>query len=100
MQVRVTEANNFTEGEMRVFDIDGIKVSVAAAGGRLFAFDDVCTHRGCSLGEGELEGSTVTCPCHGSQFNVTTGAVIRGPAQQPVRSRSVESRRADLLVES
>jgi len=100
MQVRVTDANNFAEGEMRVFDIDGTKVSVAATGGSLFAFDDACTHRGCSLGEGELEGSTVTCPCHGSQFNVTTGAVIRGPARQPVRSRSVQGDGPDLLVES
>jgi nitrite reductase/ring-hydroxylating ferredoxin subunit len=100
MQVRVTDANNFAEGEMRVFDIDGTKVSVAATGGRLFAFDDACTHRGCSLGEGELEGSTVTCPCHGSQFNVTTGAVIRGPAREPVRSRSIQVDGPDLLVES
>jgi 3-phenylpropionate/trans-cinnamate dioxygenase ferredoxin component len=60
MPVRVTDANNLAEGEMRVFEIDGTKVSVAATGGRLFAFDDVCTHRGCSLGEGELDGSIVS----------------------------------------
>lgn len=40
MQVRVTDANNLAEGEMRVFDIAGTKVSVASSGGRLFAFDD------------------------------------------------------------
>jgi nitrite reductase/ring-hydroxylating ferredoxin subunit len=100
MPVRVTDANNLAEGEMRVFEIDGTKVSVAASGGRLFAFDDACTHRGCSLGEGELEDSIVTCPCHGSQFDVTSGAVIRGPAREPVRSRSVKADGPDLLVES
>ena len=100
MQVRVTDANNLGEGEMRVFDIAGTKVNVAASGGRLFAIDDTCTHRGCSLGKGKLAGTTVTCPCHGSQFDVTSGAVIRGPAQQPVRSRSVEVDGQDLLVES
>lgn len=100
MQVRVSNENNLAEGEMRVFDIAGTKVSVAATGGRLFAFDDACTHRGCGLHEGELVGTTVTCPCHGSQFDVTTGAVIRGPAQQPVRSRSVETEGTDLLVGS
>ena len=100
MLVRVTDANNLAEGEMRVLDIAGSKVSVAASGGRLFAFDDTCTHRGCSLGEGQLAGSTVTCPCHGSQFDVTSGAVIRRPAQQPVRSRLVEVDGKDLLVES
>ena len=99
MLVRVTDANNLAEGEMQVLDIAGSKVSVAASGGRLFAFDDTCTHRGCSLGAGELAGTTVTCPCHGSQFDVTSGAVIRGPAQQPVRSRLVEVDGEDLLVE-
>ncbi len=100
MQVRVTDANSLGEGEMRVFDIAGTKVNVAASGGHLFAIDDKCTHRVCSLGEGILAGTTVTCPCHGSQFDVTSGAVLRGPAQQPVRSRSVEVDGQDLLVES
>jgi nitrite reductase/ring-hydroxylating ferredoxin subunit len=98
--VRVSGENNFAEGEMRVFDVDGTKVSVAAAGGRLYAFDDACTHMGCSLGEGELENTTVTCPCHSSKFDVTSGAVMRGPAQRPVRSRSVEADGEDLLIGS
>jgi nitrite reductase/ring-hydroxylating ferredoxin subunit len=88
--VRVSAGGKLAEGEMRVFDVDGTKVSVAASGGRLYAFNDACTHMGCSLGEGKLEGVIVTCPCHGSQFDVTSGAVIRGPAHQPVRCRSVE----------
>lgn len=98
--VRVSAGNKLSEGEMRVFDIDGTNVSVAAAGGRLYAFDDACTHMGCSLAEGKLEGTTVTCPCHGSEFDVTSGAVIRGPAQRPVRSRSVEVEGEELLIES
>ena len=97
---RVSAGSKFAEGEIRVFDIDGIKVSVAAAGGSLYAFDDACTHMGCSLGKGKLEGTTVTCPCHGSQFDVTSGAVIRGPAQRPVRSRSVEVEGEELRIES
>src|SRR6266404_2086471 len=97
---RVNAGHKLSEGEMRVLDIDGTKVSIAAAGGSLYAFDDVCTHMGCSLGEGKLEGTTVTCPCHGSQFDVTSGAVIRGPAQRPVRVRSVQIEGDDLLVES
>lgn len=97
---RVSAGSKLSEGEMRVFDIDGTKVSVAAAGGHLYAFDDACTHMGCSLGEGKIEGTIVTCPCHGSQFDVTSGGVIRGPAQRPVRSRSVQTEGDDLLIES
>jgi len=98
--VRVSAGGKLAEGEMRVFDVDGTKVSVATVEGRLYAFDDACTHMGCSLGEGKLEGTTVTCPCHGSQFDVTSGAVIRGPAQRPVRSRSVEVEGENLQIES
>ena len=98
--LRVSAGSKLVEGEMRVFDIDGTKVSVAAAGGRLYAFDDACTHMGCSLSEGKLENTIVTCPCHGSQFDVTSGSVIRGPAHQPVRSRSVEVQGDELQIES
>lgn len=45
-----------------------------------------CTHRGGPLNEGKLEGSTVTCPWQGTQYNVCTGAVLRGPAIEPVKT--------------
>jgi nitrite reductase/ring-hydroxylating ferredoxin subunit len=48
-----------------------------------------CTHRGGPLNEGKLDGSTVTCPWHGTQYNVCTGAVLRGPATQPVKTYRV-----------
>ena len=48
-----------------------------------------CTHRGGPLNEGKLDGSTVTCPWHGAQFNVCTGAVLRGPATEPVKTYRV-----------
>ena len=48
-----------------------------------------CTHRGGPLNEGTLDGSTVTCPWHGSQFNVCTGAVLRGPATESVKAYRV-----------
>lgn len=98
--VKMSAGSKISDGELRIFDIEGIKVGVASAGGRLYAFDDACTHMGCSLGEGKLEGTIVTCPCHGSEFDVTSGAVIRGPAHQPVRSRSVQTEGDDLLIES
>jgi catalase len=60
------------------------QVAIANSNGVLYAFDDTCTHRGCSLSQGVLEGTTVTCPCHGSQFDVTTGEVRRGPATRPL----------------
>lgn len=100
MLVRIGSSRDVVTGQMRVFDIAGTKVSVANANGHLYAFDNTCTHLGCSLGEGTLKGTTVTCPCHGSQFDVTSGAVLRGPARRPVRSRSVQVQGEDLLAEA
>ena len=100
MLVRIENARNIAAGEMRVFDVAGTKVNVASIDGQLHAFDDTCTHRACSLAKGTLDGSVVTCPCHGSQFDVTSGAVVRGPATVSVRSRLVRVEGDHLLVES
>ena len=48
-----------------------------------------CTHRQGPLSEGALDGSTVTCPLHGAQFNVWTGAVLQSPAKDPLKTYSV-----------
>jgi 3-phenylpropionate/trans-cinnamate dioxygenase ferredoxin subunit len=100
MMVRVGNFKDVAPGQMRKVDVSGTMVTLASAGGHLYAFDDTCTHTGCSLAKGELEDTTVTCPCHGSQFDVTSGAVLRGPAQRPVRSRSIQVQGEQLLVET
>jgi nitrite reductase/ring-hydroxylating ferredoxin subunit len=97
---RVGSSKDVPSGQMRVFDVAGSNVSVASVNGRLYAFDDSCTHAGCSLAGGILDGTTVTCPCHGSRFDVTSGAVLRGPAGTPVRSRLVQVEGEELLVEA
>ena len=78
----VGRADDIPEGRMRTFEVGGRRVAVANSRGNLYAFDDVCTHRGCPLHRGRLVGTTVTCPCHGSQFDVRTGKVMRGPATE------------------
>jgi 3-phenylpropionate/trans-cinnamate dioxygenase ferredoxin subunit len=97
--VHVARVSEVREGEMHVVDLAGTKVALTRVDGRVHAFDDTCTHLGCSLAGGEVKSSVVTCPCHGSRFDVTSGAVLRGPARQPVRSRKVVIEGDDLLVE-
>jgi 3-phenylpropionate/trans-cinnamate dioxygenase ferredoxin component len=79
--------------------VSGNRIAIASVGGALYAFGDTCTHQGCSLAEGDLEGTVVTCPCHGSRFNVTTGDVLHGPARKPVRSYLVRLESGTLRVE-
>ncbi len=66
-------------GDAAVFNVAGSFCAVQAK----------CTHRGGPLSEGKLDGSTVTCPWHGSQFNVCTGTVLRGPATEPIKTYRV-----------
>jgi nitrite reductase/ring-hydroxylating ferredoxin subunit len=62
-----------------VFNVDGGFCATQAA----------CTHKQGPLNEGPLDGSTVTCPWHGSKFNVCTGAVLQGPAKDPLKTYRV-----------
>ncbi|MCW5715114.1 MAG: Rieske 2Fe-2S domain-containing protein [Bauldia sp.] len=72
-------------GTMKTVDLDGVEVVIANVGGECFAFGGICPHEGGSLGDGELHGTTVTCPWHGARFDIRTGAVIDGYTDEPVR---------------
>jgi nitrite reductase/ring-hydroxylating ferredoxin subunit len=75
--------------ELAAFEIEGERIAVARASGVFHAFGDACPHRQCSLAEGVLDGTVVTCPCHGSQFDVRSGERLRGPAVRGVPSYPV-----------
>jgi len=68
----------------------GKDVLVANVDGQYYAIGNVCTHMGCTVSDGVLTGANVECPCHGSTFDVRTGAVVRGPATRPEPSYRVE----------
>lgn len=95
----VTALDALEGRELAAFGVSGNRIAIATVGGAFYAFGDTCTHQGCSLADGELEGTTVTCPCHGSEFNVTTGDVLRGPAREPVRSYQVRLEDGALGIE-
>lgn len=96
--VKVGEAGEVGEGEVAAYVVDDRTVAIANVGGTLYAFDDVCTHAHCSLSEGELEGTAIECPCHGSRFDVTTGEVLDGPAADPLETFEVREEGGELQV--
>ena len=87
--ITVTDLDALRGRELAAFAVSGNRIAIATVGDVFYAFGDTCTHQGCSLADGKLTGTTVTCPCHGSEFNVTNGEVLRGPARDPVRSYAV-----------
>jgi 3-phenylpropionate/trans-cinnamate dioxygenase ferredoxin subunit len=76
------------------------RISVARVGDRLYAFDDLCTcaEQACPLSGGLLAGTTLMCQCHGSRFDITTGAVINGPATKPLNVYEVQEVDGDVRV--
>ena len=97
--VTIGRAFDIGEGEMMQVEVAGTKVAIANVAGTFYAFGDTCTHLDCSLSEGDLQETTVTCSCHGSMFDVTSGAVLQGPAKKPQPSYMVEVRDGALGIE-
>jgi nitrite reductase/ring-hydroxylating ferredoxin subunit len=69
-----------------------LRISIARVEQRLYAFHDLCTcsGRACPLSGGLLVGTTIMCQCHGSRFDIGTGAVVEGPATTPLTVYDVQ----------
>ncbi len=70
-------SDGLQDGQMKKIDVDGREVLLAKVEGTYYAIDDRCPHMGGDLSKGTLQGSIVTCPRHGSQFDVRDGHLIR-----------------------
>lgn len=75
--VSVGEVSQLTDGAMREVEVNRHQVLIARVGDSLYAVDSRCPHMGGKLTEGRLEGTIVTCPRHGSQFDLADGSVVR-----------------------
>jgi nitrite reductase/ring-hydroxylating ferredoxin subunit len=99
--VRVAILDELPEGRTHRVTVDGIEAFVVRSGEAIYALGLRCSHQGAPLDRGALRLTgtpvTVTCPAHGSMFDLTSGEVRRGPAMHPVHA--FESRVVDGAVE-
>ncbi|HEY2894261.1 MAG TPA: non-heme iron oxygenase ferredoxin subunit [Pirellulales bacterium] len=84
-------------GRMLV-EIDDRLVVLVHVAGRYYAIDDVCTHDGGPLGEGQLDGFTIACPRHGAKFDVRDGRALTMPATRATVAHEVKVQGDDVLV--
>ena len=97
--VKAAQARDISPGQMVKVEVAGEEIVIANVDGQFFAFNNTCTHAMCSLGDdGELDGEVVMCGCHGSEFNVKTGEVVQGPADEPVKTYSISVTGDDITV--
>lgn len=82
--VTLGKVDEFRAGNMRPFKVDGTEIAVARVGEHFYAFSNICTHRFEYMTEGFIEGRNVLCAVHEAEYDMATGAVVSGPAFDPL----------------
>ena len=96
--VKVASTGELSPGEIKLVEIEDERILLANVEGSYYAVSEVCTHAECPLSEGYLDGEVVECSCHGSQFNVKTGAVEGPPAFEDLPVYPVRVEGEDILI--
>jgi 3-phenylpropionate/trans-cinnamate dioxygenase ferredoxin subunit len=88
--VTVARVGEIAEGGVKVVRLDDQPIAIFHLDGGYYAMDDLCTHDGGPLADGQLKGEVIECPRHGARFNVKTGDVLCLPAISPVATYEVK----------
>lgn len=94
----VCNQSELADGQMLLARVGAERVVVGRCAEGLFAFTDHCTHRGGALSDGTLVDCTVQCPWHGSQFDIRTGRVVSGPAEEAMELRDVDIHGGEVYI--
>lgn len=95
---RVAAVGDIPDPGKTLVEVDGEMVALFHVDGRWHAIDDVCTHDGGPLADGELRNHTISCPRHGAKFDIRTGAALTMPAIRPTRAHDVKVEGDAVLV--
>ena len=96
--IRVAEVVELPPGKMTCIEVANRFLLLANVEGQFYAADELCTHEDASLSDGVLEGHCVTCPLHGSRFDLETGQPLEEPAEEPLRVYPVRIENGQVLV--
>jgi len=88
--IRVADVSEVSDPGKLLVEVEGEVVALFHVEGRFYAIDDVCTHDGGPLVDGELVGYKIACPRHGAKFDIRTGAALSMPAVRPTRAHAVK----------
>ena len=97
--IKIATVKDVPPGQGAAFTVEGMEIALFNVEGTYYAIGNSCTHRGGSLSEGDVQGTKVTCPLHGADFDLKTGAVLGPPAQKGVPSYKVVVEGDDIKVE-
>jgi 3-phenylpropionate/trans-cinnamate dioxygenase ferredoxin subunit len=97
-RVKLAHRSDLPPGGKKLVEVDGRSIALFNVDGTFYAIDDVCTHDGGPLAEGELVGCQIECPRHGARFDVRTGRPLCMPAIEPVATHEVDVQGDDIFV--
>jgi metal-sulfur cluster biosynthetic enzyme/nitrite reductase/ring-hydroxylating ferredoxin subunit len=95
---RVARVTDIPDPGKTLVDVDGEMIALFHVDGRFYALDDVCTHDGGPLADGELRDHKISCPRHGAKFDIRTGAALTMPAVRATRAHDVKVEEGDVWV--
>jgi 3-phenylpropionate/trans-cinnamate dioxygenase ferredoxin subunit len=96
--VRVASIAELSDPGKMLVEVDDRMIALFHVAGKFYAIDDVCTHDGGPLTEGQLEGFAIACPRHGAKFDIRDGRVLSMPATQPTVAHEVKVEGDDVFV--
>ena len=97
--IKIAVTKDMPPGQRAAFTVEGQRIALFNVEGIYYAIGDGCTHRGDPLSEGAVQGTKVTCPWHGADFDLKTGAALGLPAQKGVPSYKVVVESDDIKIE-
>jgi 3-phenylpropionate/trans-cinnamate dioxygenase ferredoxin subunit len=99
--IKVATLAEIPVNSSKLVEIEEYRIALFNLDGAIYAIEDVCTHDGGPLVEGEIvNGHQVRCPRHGARFDIRTGAALSLPAFEPTTSYAVKVEGQDVLIES
>jgi 3-phenylpropionate/trans-cinnamate dioxygenase ferredoxin subunit len=97
--VEVGEYIELEDQQRKCIRLGGIDIALLFVNTSFYAIENVCPHEGGPVGEGEINGQKITCPWHGAVFDIENGALISGPAEEPLRCFPILKRNGRVFVE-
>ena len=96
--VRVAKVSDIPDPGKQIFEVEDRLIVVFHVGGEFYALDDVCTHDGGPLGEGQLDGFCIACPRHGATFDIRDGRALTMPATRATAAHEVKTANGEIFV--
>ena len=96
--VKLASTGDVKPNSMMQVVVSNQKILLSNVNGNYYAISDVCMHRGCQLSKGKLEGETVTCPCHGSKYDLKTGNFLKGPTKKGEPKYELKVQDKDIMI--